>query len=112
MNPWLHVKHLFETDDGMLPDIYVENLTSNQIVAAYEWIMGQCSIAHDSMLWSKEKKIDILIREVQHPAKEFVAGNVESFRQCLAGLSIGGVMLPDLSVSVESGGVSFDYRAV
>jgi hypothetical protein len=111
MNPWLDVKHLFETDDGMLPDIYVENLSGEQIVSAYDWVMSQCSIAHDPTLWSKAKEIDIPIREVQHPARQFVAGNVETFRHCLTGLSVGGVMLPELSVSVEHGGISFDYRA-
>lgn len=111
MNPWPTVKHFFEVDDGMLPDIYVENLMTEQTVAAYEWIMSQCSIANSPTLWSIEKEIDIPIRELQYPAREFAAGRVETFRHCLAGLSVNGVELPQLSVSVEDGGISFDYRA-
>jgi len=37
MNTWIYVKLLFEIDDGSLPDIYVENLSYDQIVAVYEF---------------------------------------------------------------------------
>jgi hypothetical protein len=110
MGPWSDVKHLFEIDDGMLPDIYVENLSNEEIVWAYEWVMRQCTIAHSPTLWSKDQKRDIPIKEVLHPAREFVGGRVESFRHCLAALRIDGVEMPELSISVERGGVSFDYR--
>jgi hypothetical protein len=110
MSPWADVKHLFEIDEGMLPDIYVENLSVQEIVRAYEWVMSQCAIAHSPTLWSKEQERDIPIKEVLHPARDFFEGRVETFRHCLAGLRIDGVVLPELSISVEQGGLSFDYR--
>ncbi|MBE5316821.1 MAG: hypothetical protein H4O13_15625 [Xanthomonadales bacterium] len=106
--PWQNVKHLFQIDDGMLPDIYVENLTVEQTVVAYEWVMGQCSIANSPTLWSIEKEMDIPIRDVQYPAREFAAGKAGTFRHCLSGLCVSGVELPQLSVSIENGGISFD----
>ena len=110
MSLWSEIKHLFEVDEGMLPDIYVENLSDEEIVTAYEWVMGQCIIARAPTLWSKEQEREILIKSIRQPAKEFVAGKVESFRHCLEGLKIDGVVLPELSVCVENGGLSFDYR--
>src|SRR5690554_7191617 len=110
MNPWPQVKHLFEVDDGMLPDIYVENLANEEIVSIYEWVMSQCAVAHSPTLWSREQQMDIPIQDVQYPARQFIEGKVDTFRHCLAGLKIEGILLPELSVSVEEGGVSFDYR--
>lgn len=46
-----------------------------------------------------------------YPAREFATGNVEGFRHCLDGLIVSGVELPQLSVCMEDGVISFDYRA-
>lgn len=110
MKLWHHIKHLFEEDDGSLPDIYVENLSSAETVAVYEWLMGRCEIAHDPKLWSIEEQLDVPIREVSNPARAFVEGRVETFRHCLVGLRSHGIALPELSVCVEPDGLSFDYR--
>lgn len=110
MNPWPRVKHLFERDDGSLPDIFVENLSPNETVVVYEWLLSQCTVAGDPTLWSLETKQDVPIREVPYPARAFVQRKVESFRHCLAGLFVGEVELPTLSICLESEGVSFDYR--
>lgn len=110
MNPWPRVKHLFERDDGSLPDIFVENLSPDEIVVVYEWLLSQCTIAGDPTLWSLEAEQDVPIREVPYPARAFVQRKVASFRHCLASLVVGKVELPTLSVCVEPEGVSFDYR--
>lgn len=107
---WIRVKHLFEVDDGSLPDIYVENLCADEIVDVYEWLMGQCAIAGSPTLWSVESQKNLAIRDVPNPARAMVEGRVESFRHCLVGLYCHGVALPELSVCVESSSLSFDYR--
>jgi hypothetical protein len=107
---WPKVKHLFEEDDGSLPDIYVEGITSDQTIALYEWLMEQCEIYGNPTLWSIEKQQDIPIREISGVARAFFQGRVESFRHGLVGISIRGVLLPDLTVSVDLDGMSFDYR--
>ena len=104
------VQRLLEANDGSLPDINVGNLTSEQTVTIYEWLMSQCSIAREPTLWNVGLQQDVLISETPQPARAFVSGSVETFRHCLSGLSIHGIALPELSVSVEAGGLSFDYR--
>ena len=110
MNPWPRVKHLFERDDGSLPDLFVENLSPDQTVVVYEWLLSQCSIAGNPTVWSFETERDVPVRDVPYPARAFVQSKVESFRHCVTGLFVGEVELPALSVSVESEGLSFDYR--
>lgn len=110
INPWQRMKHLFEIEDGSLPDIYVEDLSNDEIVDLYEWLMTQCEIARNPKLWSIEMQKNVPIRDVSRPAKAFVEGKVETFRHCLAELQINGIELPELSVSLEPNGISFDYR--
>ena len=104
------VMRLFERDDGSLPDINICNLSPEQTVVIYEWLMSQCSIARDPTLFDIALDQDVPIRERPHPARAFVCGAVASFRHCLENLSIGGVSMPELSVCIEDGGLSFDYR--
>lgn len=107
---WPILRHLFEVDDGSLPDIFIKDLSSEQIVAVYEWLRVESSGTGDSTLWRIDLQQDVLVRNVPHPARDFVQGRVDSFRHCLAGLRVGDVELPPLTVSVESGGLSMDYR--
>lgn len=110
MNPWPQVKHLFEREDGSLPDIYLKNLSADEIIDIYEWLMKQCEIARNPTLWSIEKQQDIAIRDVSNPARAFVEGRVETFHHCLAELHSCDVALPELSVCVWPDSLSFDYR--
>ncbi|MES2611797.1 MAG: hypothetical protein V4679_16225 [Pseudomonadota bacterium] len=107
---WPILRHLFEVDDGSLPDIFVEDLSPEQIVTVYEWLRGQCSGAGDSTLWHIDLQQDVLVSDVAHPARAFVQGKVEDFRHGLVGLRVGGVELPPLTVGVGTGGLSMDYR--
>ena len=55
---WSIVHDLFDTDDGSLPDIFVENLTSSQIANIYSWVLSQTSIYsvdHEPTLWHLEQ---------------------------------------------------------
>ena len=110
MSPWQRVKHLFEYDDGSLPDIFVKNLSAEDIVVVYEWVMSQCTIIGNPTLWSLEAKSNVAIRELPCPARSLVQGKVEGFHHSLEGLCIGEVELPALAIFVDICGITFDYR--
>ena len=110
MSPWHEVRHLFERDDGSLPDIFFENLSPEQLVAAYEWLSSQCEVPHHATVWSTEQQQDVPLCEVPFPARAFCQGRIESFRHSLEGLSVGGVALPTLSVCLLLTELSLDYR--
>jgi hypothetical protein len=110
MSPWQKVKHLFELNDGSLPDIFVENLSSEELVAVYEWLSNLAEIPRRTTVWSTENQQDIPICEVPFPARAFREGRIASFRHLLVGLSVDGVVLPTLSVCLVSNELSLDYR--
>jgi hypothetical protein len=107
---WHKIGHLFENDDGSLPDIFVENLTNEQIVIVYNWVVSEAGIYGEPTLWSIKEERDILVREIGNPAQKFIDKEVEIFRHGLKDLIINGIKIPQLTISVEVGGVSFNYR--
>lgn len=110
MSFWSSVRHLFEQDDGSLPDIFVEALSPDQVIAAYEWLRTRGKPQDDATVWSNEKQADVLIRDVPFPARALCDGRIDGFRHQLIGLSINGVKLPPLTVLVSPNELSFDYR--
>lgn len=109
--PWQRILDLFESDDGSLPDLFVRNLTRDQVVAVYEWVMSHCTPSENSSAWHIKDKRSVRISALPAPARAFVEGEIELFRHGLVGLSIAGVELPYLTISVESiDCVSFGYR--
>jgi hypothetical protein len=107
---WHKIGHLFEKDDGSLPDIFVENLTNEQIVTVYNWVVSEAGIYGEPTLWSIKEERDIPVKEIDNPAQKFIDKEVEIFRHGLNDLIINGIKIPHLTISVEVGGVSFDYR--
>ncbi len=110
MSSWSLVRHLFEEDDGSLPDIFVEQLSRAETVAVYEWVMSRCALFDAPTAWHIVENRDVLVSSIPRPAQAFVDGVLEMFRHGLVGLSFDGIELPSLTICVESGGVSFDYR--
>ncbi len=109
VNPWPMVRQFFETDDGSLPDIQLENLTNDQLVSIYETVIRLCSIVGEPTVWSKIDEKEIPLREVAKPANDCLSGRIEMFRHGLADLRIDGIRLQLLNICVEKGYISFDY---
>lgn len=107
---WNKVKPLFENDDGSLPDIFVENLTTDEINSIYKWILSISCIDGEPTVWSFKKQKDIAVSSLKNAAKAFNLGEIESFRHLLKEFDINGTLIPQLSVCIEKGEISFDYR--
>jgi hypothetical protein len=110
MNIWTEVKHLFEENDGSLPDIFISNLTDQELIAAYEWLSNQCEASDQTAVWSKEKNQDIFLSEIPFPARAFCDGQIESFHHPLKGFSINGVTLPVICICLFPNELVIDYR--
>jgi hypothetical protein len=80
---WHKIGHLFKADDGSLPDIFVVNLTDEQIVTVYTWVVSEAGIYGEPTLWSIKEERDILIKEIDNPAQKFIENEVEIFRHGL-----------------------------
>ena len=110
---WPRLNDLFDTDDGSLPDIFVENLSSDQVIQIYRWVRSQCEIycdAGDPTLWHCELECDVPIKSLDNPAQLVISGRVENFRHGLTCFSFSGVVLPQLTVAVSPNEIAFDYR--
>lgn len=110
MELWEKVHHLFDTDDGSLPDIFIENITENESIKIYSWVLSLTQPQKDANVWSiKDNKV-ILITDLVNPAQEYVQGNIESFRHCLEEFIFYGINIPQLSISIGETGIDLDYR--
>lgn len=110
---WGELHDLFDTDDGSLPDIFVENLSGDQVRAIYRWVRSQCGIYcndGDPTLWDRTEERDGPIKAVDDPAQLVISGRAEPFRHGLTQFSISGVDLPQLTVAVYPSEIEFDYR--
>ncbi|WP_162246085.1 hypothetical protein [Variovorax sp. Root318D1] len=112
MSPWLQIAHLFDRDDGSLPDVFVDNLSSEQLVKIYGWVMSQCVVLGNPSTWHVAEEKDIALKAISDPAKAFLDGEIKTFRHGLGGLTINGCVLPLLTISLETPTcISFDYRS-
>ena len=107
---WPDLKHLFDTDDGSLPDVFVTEISGAEVCAIYNWVMSLCEIYGEPTLWFDAQGKDVPIRDVPDPAGSVVAGDVIQFRHGLSGLCFGGVELPTLTIAVCPEDIEFDYR--
>lgn len=108
---WNQLHDLFDTDDGSLPDIFIESLTGEQVVEVYRRTMIPAKLYGEPKAWNKETQEDIPLHSLDNPAEAVVKGQIESFRHVLEDLKINNVLLPELTVCVDDTAVSFDYRA-
>lgn len=110
MNTWSKLRHLFDGSEGSLPDILVEGLSRDQVVAAHEWLMTKSRPGDHNLAWSIEEQRDVPLHDIPHPARAMCLGRIESFHHLLVGLSIGDVELPLLGVFVFPDELWFHYQ--
>lgn len=110
MNIWHNLHHLFDKDDGSLPDIFINDISPEESVEIYCWVLSLTTIFGDPTLWSTEEERDIKIKDIANPALYYTEGKAESFRHGLEIFSINGVQIPQLTIGVGESYVEFDYR--
>jgi hypothetical protein len=110
-NLWEEVGVCFDTDDGSLPDIEVENLSPAGVSAVYIMIRRRSRLHGGSPeFWSRSRNESMLVDSVSDAAGLVAAGEAEGFHHCVEGLVAGGVELPILGVTVWPDCVVLDYQ--
>lgn len=110
---WPQLHELFDTDDGSLPDVFIENLTGDQVSEIYAWVRSKCGVYSDActpMFWDRVDEQDVPVTSVDDPASLVVNGQAESFRHGLSEVSSSGVVVPPLTIAVWPNSIEFDYR--
>ena len=110
MDIWNELHHLFDEDDGSLPDIFVEGISAEESVEIYSWVLSLTKPYGEPCLWSIEEERDIRITDIPNPALYYTQGKAESFRHGLEKFSFSEVEIPQLSICIGESSVEFDYR--
>jgi len=110
---WPRLHEFFDTDDGSLPAISVEDITDDQVRGIYQWVRSQCDIYCDdgvTTLWDRVAECNVAITTLQDPAQLMLDGQVEPFRHGLTRFSISDIQVPHLTIAVSPHSIEFDYR--
>ena len=107
---WLELKHLFETDDGTLPDIWVENISTEEIYAIYTYVMTVAEVESESTVWDEQQDKEIKLSSLEDPVQFLLENKEASFKQYLPKIIVESVVILDLSIEVTNEYVAFDYR--
>ncbi len=110
MDVWARLRHLFNGDDGSLPDIFVEGVSPEESVKIYSWVVSLAKPYGEPYLWSLAEEKEIRISEIPNPALYYIQGKSESFRHGLEVFSFSGCRIPQLSIGINESGLEFDYR--
>ena len=108
---WEQLHNLFDTNDGSLPDIELNNLTTDQVENIYLYLrLSSKLISHSSYFWSFITDEEILVDSVENAASLVVNDEAECFHILIGGLCFGGTSIPDLGVFVSRDSICLDYR--
>ncbi len=107
---WPKLIELFDSEDGSLPDVFIDELSGDQVCSIYSWIMSQATIYDEPTLWHNAEGKSLPIKSIEQPARAVVSGDVVQFRHGLTNLQIAGVELLGLTICISSDQISFDYQ--
>lgn len=108
---WNQLHDMFDTDDGTLPDIYIDNVSPQGVESMWAYLKASAgSYASDASVWHKAKNQEIPISSVINAAKLVVTGEAEVFHIVLHGIIFNNVRIPDLGVFVFPDAIHLDYR--
>jgi len=107
---WRELHDLFDTDDGSLPEIRIENLSRPGVVRVFARLQQYCRKGIKGTFWSKEGQKDTPVDSVPNAALLLTDGRAEPFHALCRELRYGGIVIPDLGVFVSDDEISLDYR--
>jgi hypothetical protein len=108
---WKELHDLFDTDDGSLPEIQIQNLSSDEVITIFDYLKNACHhLSNNARFWSVEDQESKPINFVPNAAALVTQGRAEPFHVLCHGLSYGGEVIPDLGVFVFDDQISLDYR--
>lgn len=107
---WVRVRGCFETDDGSLPTLDLEDLSAAEHSAVYETIRRQTRLASDATFWDQQQRRDRKLDEVANAATLVRAEQAAPFHFVVEGATGPAGELPPLGVHIFQDTISIDYR--
>ena len=98
---WDQLHDLFDTDDGSLPDIEINNLGGKEVTDVYAYLRSHSELTSDEQyFWSITENKDVPVKSVANAAQLVIRGEAEVFHVVVKGLFFGGAIIPDLGIFV------------
>lgn len=111
MDLWHEFQSLFDSNDGSLPEIDIENVSPAGLARMWTYLRTIASdYAGDAWFWDKRNDRQTGLDSVPNPAALVVAGEAEIFHTVLQGITFFGTVIPNLGVFVFQDAISLDYR--
>jgi hypothetical protein len=108
---WSQLSHLFDTNDGSLPDIELNNLSGEEVENIYLYLRQNSEIVSvGSYFWSIPEEKEVPVDTVENAASLVTKGEAQCFHIVIAGLLFEGATIPDLGVFVSQNSIVLDYR--
>jgi hypothetical protein len=108
---WAKVRDCFATDDGSLPGIEIDCLSSAEVSAVYLNLRGRSHLYNEAAeFWSEVEHASLPIDSVPDAAALVVRYQAAPFHICIDGLVAGGHALPTLGLFIFQDMIAIDYR--
>jgi len=109
---WSELHDLFDTDDGSLPEIRVNYVEKEAMVAGYGLLRRRAArvVTENPYFWSKMHDAERGLDSVSNAAALVVAGEAEPFHVVLGGIQARNTTIPDLGVFVFPDQLALDFR--
>ncbi|WP_442481561.1 hypothetical protein [Aeoliella sp. SH292] len=109
---WDQLHDQFDTDDGSLPDVYVEYQKPEALVSAYLLLRDRATavVTERPDYWSTSLQQRLPLDTVPNASMLVLSGEAEPFHVVFGGITAKGVVIPDLGVFVFQECIALDYR--
>ena len=109
---WTELHHLFDADDGSLPEIRVSYVEREATVAGYDLLRLRAGrvVTEKPYFWSKAHDVERALDSVSNAAALVVTGEAEPFHVVLGGIQARNATIPDFGVFVFPYQLALDYR--
>ena len=109
---WQQIRHLFEEDDGSLPEIVLGGLRRSDPQILFEFLRDRAGpdALDDQTLWDEELDADVPLVERPNAAELVATGRLQSFHAVFRGLRDDDTEIPPIGAFFLSDEVCLDYR--
>jgi len=109
---WEELHHLFDTDDGSLPEVVFGGLGPGDLEAAFALLRSRADpdALAGQTVWDEQRRADVPMADVPDAVARVADERNPSFHVVFRALRSEGVALPALGVFVDPDSLALDYR--
>jgi hypothetical protein len=108
---WYALHSLFDTDDGSLPEIWIDDLSDLGVENIFAFLRSRgTTLPEEPCYWDYRLQREMPIDSVPNAAQLVIQGEAAPFHVVMQGLSFSETTIPDLGIFIFSQRIIIDYR--